>query len=205
MSKGNSGPAIEFVSVSKAFLCFAVHHASSHLGCLASYAASPTPRPVCKMLGNGRPSGTGIGEKGDTDRGLLPLTDQQFRHRRKLRNGFKVLITVRVSLPICKNERDSVGSKGMAADEEEATPSRQPGVLPPPRAVSPAHTPSQPVDGTSAWSSAVRVAVVMHWLPPSGEHVGEGVHGLGGLDTHGAGVAFGEPGERRQDACLSSE
>ena len=91
MSKGNSGPAIEFVSVSKAFLCFAVHHASSHLGCLASYAASPTPRPVCKMLGNGRPSGTGIGEKGDTDRGLLPLTDQQFRHRRKLRNGFKVL------------------------------------------------------------------------------------------------------------------
>ncbi len=91
MSKGNSGPTIEFVSVSKAFLCFAVHHASSHLGCLASYAASPTPRPVCKMLGNGRPSGTGIGEKGDTDRGLLPLTDQQFRHRRKLHNGFKVL------------------------------------------------------------------------------------------------------------------
>ncbi len=45
------------------------------------------------MLGNGRPSGTGIGEKGDTDRGLLPLTDQQFRHRRKLHNGFKVLIT----------------------------------------------------------------------------------------------------------------
>ena len=43
------------------------------------------------MLGNGRPSGTGIGEKGDTDRGLLPLTDQQFRHRRKLHNGFKVL------------------------------------------------------------------------------------------------------------------
>ena len=92
MSKGNSGPAIEFVSVSKAFLCFAVHHASSHLGCLASYAASPTPCPVCKMLGNGRPSGTGIGEKGDTDRGLLPLTDQQFRHRRKLHNGFKVLV-----------------------------------------------------------------------------------------------------------------
>ena len=47
------------------------------------------------MLGNGRPSGTGIGEKGDTDRGLLPLTDQQFRHRRKLHNGFKVLIIVR--------------------------------------------------------------------------------------------------------------
>ena len=45
------------------------------------------------MLGNGRPSGTGIGEKGDTDRGLLPLTDQQFRHRRKLHNGFKVLLT----------------------------------------------------------------------------------------------------------------
>ncbi len=45
------------------------------------------------MLGNGRPSGTGIGEKGDTDRGLLPLTDQQFRHRRKLHNGFKVLVT----------------------------------------------------------------------------------------------------------------
>ena len=44
------------------------------------------------MLGNGRPSGTGIGEKGDTDRGLLPLTDQQFRHRRKLHNGFKVLL-----------------------------------------------------------------------------------------------------------------
>ena len=44
------------------------------------------------MLGNGRPSGTGIGEKGDTDRGLLPLTDQQFRHRRKLHNGFKVLV-----------------------------------------------------------------------------------------------------------------
>ena len=84
------------VSVSRAFLCFAVHHASSHLGCLASYAASPTPRPVCKMLGNGRPSGTGIGEKGDTDRGLLPLIDQQFRHRRKLRNGFKVLPTLSV-------------------------------------------------------------------------------------------------------------
>ena len=33
-----------------------------------------------------------LGEKGDTDRGLLPLTDQQFRHRRKLHNGFKVLI-----------------------------------------------------------------------------------------------------------------
>ena len=47
------------------------------------------------MLGNGRPSGTGIGEKGDTDRGLLPLTDQQFRHRRKLHNGFKVLLNLK--------------------------------------------------------------------------------------------------------------
>ena len=73
----------------------------------------------------------------------------------------------------------------MAADEEEATPSRQPGVLPTPRRLSQAnHNTSQPVDGTSAWLSAVRVAVVMHWLLPSGEHVGEGVHGLGGLDTH---------------------
>ena len=39
-----------------------------------------------------------LGEKGDTDRGLLPLTDQQFRHRRKLHNGFKVLITGKPAL-----------------------------------------------------------------------------------------------------------
>ena len=59
------------------------------------------------MLGNGRPSGTGIGEKGDTDRGLLPLTDQQFRHRRKLHNGFKVLVRAilkSIQVPSKKNQ-----------------------------------------------------------------------------------------------------
>ncbi len=40
-----------------------------------------------------------MGEKGDTDRGLLPLTDQQFRHRRKLHNGFKVLTMSQFATP----------------------------------------------------------------------------------------------------------
>ena len=36
----------------------------------------------------------------------------------------------------------------------------------------------------------------MHWLAPSGEHLGDGVHDLGGLDTDGAVVAFGALGDR---------
>ncbi len=64
------------------------------------------------MLGNGRPSGTGIGEKGDTDRGLLPLTDQQFRHRRKLHNGFKVLFMDHAPV----SWLDLVGSNDMERD-----------------------------------------------------------------------------------------
>ena len=122
-------------------------------------------------------------------------------HNLFLYNMLWLITTGRVSLLICENERDSVGPNGMPADElwvvKEERRGRNRAIFRPPRAVSPAqpHT-RQPVNGISAWSSAVRVAVLVHRLPPSGERVGEGVHDLGGLVGHGAGVAFGEPGDR---------